>query len=323
MDFKPRFTIDSKTLNLVADIVTMVERVPKEFLRSEGLKIRKINRVKSIHSSLAIDGNSLSQKDVTNISNSKKVAGDPKEILEVKNALSAFGGLDRFDPASAEDLLSAHMTMTAGVAERPGKFRNCEIGFFKDGIPVHIAPDNEDVPDMINELMGWYRDTDLHPLIKGCIFHCRFEYIHPFIEGNGRMSRLWQSLILSKWRPILGHLPVEEYVLKNKRSYNGALSEADKGNVDVFIKFMLTMIKWALEDLIKEASFAPARGADTETSILEMIKSNPRITAAAMADSLNVNERTIKRYLSSMVKRGMVRRVGSDKTGHWGTIDNW
>jgi len=320
MVYDPKFIIDNEMLTLVSEIAALIERIP-ETKTSKHIKLRQESRIRSIHSSVAIEGNRLSLEKVTDIINGKRVIGSPKDILEVKNAQKAYDRMDEFDQFSVNDLLSAHGIMMNGTVDSPGEFRDCGVGVYKGGEPVHIAPEHEDVPYLMNDLMDWSRDSDIHPLIKGCIFHCRFEYIHPFVDGNGRMGRLWHTLILSRWRHMFSHIPIESWINLNRREYYDSLTEADKENISVFIKFMLSMIRMAVDEFADEILYTQKSELNIMKEILETIASDPGVTAVRMAKSLGVSSRTIKRHLSSMVEKGVIRRAGSDKTGHWEIID--
>ena len=316
MVYDPELIIDNEMLTMVSEISALIERIPGAHT-SRHLKLRQENRIRSIHSSVAIEGNRLSLDKVTDIINGKRVIGDPKDILEVKNAQKAYDRIHEYDPFSTEDLLSAHATMMAGTIDSPGKFRDCGVGVYKGGVPVHVAPEHEDVPHLMNDLMDWGRGSDIHPLIKGCIFHCRFEYIHPFVDGNGRMGRLWHTLILSKWKVVFSHLPIESWINVSRKDYYGSLRESDKGNVSVFIRFMLSMIRMAVDEFADEASYAQRSQKSMNEEILKMISDDPGVTAARIAKELGTSIRTVRRYLSSMSEKGIIRRVGSDKSGHW------
>ena len=320
MVYRPEFLIDNEMLTLVSEIAVLVDRIPKGVRSPQHVEIRRAGRVRSIHSSAAIEGNRLSLDEVTDIVNGKRVIGDPRDILEIRNAQRAYDRMEDHDPFSAQDLLAAHGLMMDGLIDSPGNFRDCGVGVYKGAVPVHIAPEHEEVPDLVNDLMAWCKTSDLHPLIAGCIFHCRFEYIHPFTDGNGRMGRLWHSLLLSKWRPVFSHLPVEDWIYANRREYYGALQESDKGNIAVFIRFMLNIIKNAVDELVDELTYSGKGRTDIKGSITKIITDDPGATAEKMAEMLNVSSRTVRRHLSSMAEAGVIKRVGSDKTGHWELI---
>ena len=317
MTYNPLFDIDNEMLNLVSDIAVLIDRVKDEEIPSRHLKLRRKNRIRSIQSSLAIEGNSLSLEKVTDIIEGKRVIGNPREIQEVKSAVAAYDLIDHLTPYSVDDLLKAHGKIAFGLIDLPGRFRECGVGVYKGNVAIHIAPDHEDVPHLIKDLMEWAENSDVHPLIKSCIFHCRFEYIHPFEDGNGRMGRLWHSLILSKWKPVFAYLPIESWVKLNQKEYYSALMEADKDNIEVFIRFMLRMILTAVDEFADEIAYSPKNMREREMAILKIISNDPKSTASEMAGILNVSDRTIKRQLSSLTEKGIIRRVGSDKTGHW------
>jgi len=320
MAYNPDILIDSEILNVVTDISVLIDRITYGDLPSSDLRLRRTNRIRSIQSSLAIEGNSLSLEKVADIVDGKRVIGDPREILEVKNAVEAYDMFDDLDPYSVKDMLAAHGKMAGGLIRTSGEFRRCAVGVYKGGTLIHKAPEHDDVPYLMDELVEWVKGSDLHPLIKSSVFHCRFEYIHPFEDGNGRMGRLWHSLILSEWMPVFAYLPVESWIKLNQREYYRVLSEADKGNVMVFVKFMLRIIMNAVDELIDLATYAPKDVSATEGKILEIIHDDPGSTAHGMAKILGVSERTVKRYLSSLTEKGIVRRAGSDKTGRWEII---
>ncbi|MCL2711909.1 MAG: Fic family protein [Methanomassiliicoccaceae archaeon] len=317
MTYRPEFEIDNETLNIVSDIAVLIDRITYHDPLSKNLKLRRANKIRSIQSSLAIEGNTLSLEKVTDIIDGKHVMGDPREIREVKNALEAYESFDHLDPYSIKDMLTAHGKMTNGLVKTPGKLRDCEVGVFKGGELIHKAPEHDDVPQLINELMDWAKNSDIHPLIKGSIFHCRFEYIHPFEDGNGRMGRLWNSLILSKWKHVFSYLPVESWIKLNQKEYYHTLLEADKGNITIFVKFMLRMIATAVDELADEITYAVRRTSETEKAILRIIKDDPRSTATEMARIIGTSESTVKRYLSALTERNMIKRTGSSKTGYW------
>ena len=318
MIYQPKFTISNEILTLVSDISLLVGRIRDDDMPIRDLKLRRENRIRSIHSSLAIEGNTLSLDKVTDIIDGKHVIGTAREIQEVKGAAAAYDMIDSLDPHSIDDLLKAHSAMTQDLVERPGAFRDCNVGVFKGPEAVHIAPEHEDVPRMIDELIEWSERTDQHPLIKSCVFHCRFEYIHPFVDGNGRMGRLWHSLILSRWNPVFVYLPVETGVRSNQRDYYAALNESDKSDMTEFIRFMLQMIKMAMDEFVDEAEYSGRKNvSEKERTILNLILKDPKVTAATIAEVMGVSSRTAKRYLSMLLEKGLISRMGSDKTGHW------
>ena len=208
MTYQPPFSISSRAVSLVAEISALVERYVIRLEQSDALKLRRANRIKTIHSSLAIEGNALSLKQVTDILDGKRVVAPLREIQEVKNAIATYDLAPKLNPFSVKDLLKAHCTMMAALVEGAGSFRTGGVGVFAGEQIIHIAPPAGQVPQLIANLFGWLRSSKDHLLIRSCVFHYEFEFIHPFADGNGRIGRLWQSLILGKLNPVFLHLPV-------------------------------------------------------------------------------------------------------------------
>ena len=223
MPYEPPFKITSKAINFISQIAAAMERLKIRFEQSDSVRLRKINRMKTIQGSLAIEGNTLTEEQVTALIEGKHIIAPVKEVQEVKNAIQAYEQCMSFNPYKKEDLLTAHKLMTLGLVDHPGHFRyggGCIAG--KDGIS-HIAPPADRIPFLMDDLFQWLKDTDAHPLIKSSVFHYEFEFIHPFEDGNGRMGRLWHSRILAEWNPLFIHLPIENMILKNLAAYYRAL----------------------------------------------------------------------------------------------------
>ncbi|HPB83427.1 MAG TPA: Fic family protein, partial [Spirochaetota bacterium] len=195
-NYKPPFTISATTIKLIADISAQIERYVIRMEQEDALLLRKINRIKTIHASLAIEGNTIPESLITDIIEGRHVAAPLREIQEVKNAIKTYDAFASLDPYNVKDLLKAHALMMDALVERPGHFRTGGVGVFAGDKSVHVAPPADRVPDLMKELFGWLKKSDDHLLIKSCVFHYEFEFIHPFIDGNGRIGRLWQSLIL-------------------------------------------------------------------------------------------------------------------------------
>ena len=243
--YQPKFTISPKSLNLVSEISILIAKAePYSF--DLDVRLRKRNRIRSIQSSLQIEANSMTVEQVTAIVEGKRVIGPPKDVLEVKNAINAYDMLPDLDPYSVPDLLRAHDTMMSGLTDQSGMFRTVGVNVVNSttGEVIHYAPDPAFVPRFVGELMQWASMSEDHPLIKSCVFHHEFEYIHPFTDGNGRTGRLWQNLILSKWNPIFGWIPVESIVRDRQQEYYRCIREAtDLNDTSVFIEFMLESIR--------------------------------------------------------------------------------
>lgn len=251
MTYQPPFTITNSALKSVVEISEMLGRWSVKTGGSLNPQLRRNNRIRTIHASLAIENNSLSKQQVSAMIEGKKVLGNVREIKEVQNAISAYEKMQNWQPTSLEDLLKAHEILMLSLTDEAGKFRSDLVGIYNDKTLMHLAPLANRVPYLMQDLLNWLSKTDAHPLITSCVFHYEFEFIHPFSDGNGRMGRLWQSLILSKWQPLLAHLPVETVIHARQEKYYQVLGACDKsGDSTLFIEFMLDAIKVAMEEVM-------------------------------------------------------------------------
>ena len=249
--YVPPFTVTANAINLVAEISALIERYAIRLEKVDGLRLRKVNRIKTIHSSLAIEGNKLSEDQVRDIIDGKNVIAPLREIQEVKNAIKTYELYPTLNPFNIKDLLKAHGVMMTSLTNDAGKFRQGGVGVFEGKRCVHLAPPAQRVPILISELFEWLKKSKDHLLIRSCVFHFEFEFIHPFSDGNGRMGRLWQSLILGKLNPIFEYLPIENMVYANQQKYYDAISKSTKLNDSYpFIDFMLGEILNTLEKYI-------------------------------------------------------------------------
>jgi len=249
MQNKPPYTITEKAADYLAKIVEKVARLElgTEFKRD--VKLHRENRVRTIHSSLAIEGNSLSLGEVTAVIEGKLVAGRQEEIKEVKNAYEAYDRIFTFDPFSVDDFLAAHRLITQDLIKESGRFRSGDVGVVDDGKVVHIGARPQFVPQLVKDLFGWAKESELHMVLKSAVLHYEIETVHPFADGNGRMGRLWQTLLLAKWNALFAWIPMESILYKNRPQYYKAIEDARKANDSgVFIEFTLA----ALFDIITE-----------------------------------------------------------------------
>ena len=320
--YEPPFKINEAIVNLVADISAMVERFVIRLEQPDGLRLRRINQIQSIHSSLAIEGNMLSEDQVSDIIEGKRVIAPAREILEVKNALRTYELYPSLNALSERDLLKAHGVMMKGMIPDAGRYRNCNEGVFKGNKCVHFAPPPGMVPMLMKNLFSWLKTSKAHWLIKSCIFHYEFEFIHPFRDGNGRMGRLWQSLILGKWNSVFAHLPVENLVYANQQEYYNAINASSTaGECSVFVEFMLSKILDSLKDsqkveldtLIVETVLLSAR----QEKILALLKKNNFLTEKELAEKFKVTPRTIERDLAKLQQNKVLERVGAKRDGRW------
>ena len=245
--YKPPYTITPTILSRVAEIGELVGRYAAATERVLSPSLRRGNRIRTIQSSLAIENNSLTLDQVTAVIDGKRVLGLPREIQEVRNAFAAYDMIDTWDPASRNDLLKAHGVLTAGLVDESGSFRSSGVGVFRDKQLVHLAPPADRVPQLVGDLLAWLASTSAHPIVSSCVFHYEFEFIHPFSDGNGRLGRLWQTLILSKWKPLMAYVPVETIVSERQQQYYALLGRSDaSGDATPFVEFMVDALKDAL-----------------------------------------------------------------------------
>ncbi len=247
---QPPFTLNSHILSLVADISERLGKISVTHSHDIDLRLRRINQVRTIQGTLAIEGNELSEAQVTAILAGKRVLAPIKEVQEAKNAIDVYERLRDWDPQVESDLLKAHQRLMMGMIDSAGRYRNSGVGVMKDGQVIHMAPPADRVATLMRDLFTWLKTSDDHPLIKSCVFHYEFEFIHPFSDGNGRMGRLWQTLILSHWQPLFAVLPVENLIHQHQQAYYQAINQSTRDTDSrAFIEFMLTMIRHALVEL--------------------------------------------------------------------------
>ncbi len=251
---KPPFKITPQIVNLCADISRAVGRCEGFKIFPPAPQLRRHNRIKTIHASLSIEGNTLSESQVTDILDNKRVIGPEKDILEVKNAVKVYGMIKQYNVGSLKSLLTAHKILMKGIAEDAGKLRSGNVGVMKGGKIIHMAPKYTRVPKLMGDLFDFLKkEKTIHTFIKSCAVHYELEFIHPFSDGNGRMGRLWQSAILISDYPVFEFMPTESLIKKNKQAYYRALAASDKnGDSTVFIEFMLAIIKEAMAEFIKD-----------------------------------------------------------------------
>ncbi len=324
----PPFTVSAKAINLIAEISRQIERYAIRLEKEDGLRLRKANRIRTIHSSLAIEGNTLSLDEVRDILNGKNVVAPIREIQEVKNAIKTYEMYPQLNPFKEKDMLRAHAQMMEAIIDDAGRYRHDGVGVFSETGLVHMAPPADRVPLLMADLFEWLKHSKDHLLIRSCVFHYEFEFIHPFTDGNGRTGRLWQSLILGQLHPLFEHLPVENIVFASQQEYYDAIEAstqaADSGP---FIDFMLEEILKALQshqgEKLKEV---PNKVPDkvpnkSEQSILALLKKDGRLTMAQLAKKTHLSESGVKKILASLKSSGHIVRIGSNKTGYWEVVN--
>ena len=253
---QPPYEINSTILNLVTKIIEKLTQLELNFNEKKDLHLRKISKIKSVNSSCAIEANTLSEEEVTTIINGKMIMASQNEILEVKNAYNVYVNIDKFNPYNINSFLDAHKLLTTDLIQESGKFRTGDVGVFDGNRVIHMGARPSFVPRLVEELFNWGSKSDLNPLIKSSIIHFEIEVIHPFNDGNGRIGRFWQSLILYRYNKIFEYLPIETLVYENQQKYYDALKKSEKeGNSTKFIEFMLKMILGTIENFVKGTSF--------------------------------------------------------------------
>ena len=296
-----------------------------EFRVKSDLKLRKENRIKSIHSSLAIENNSLTEKQVTDIIDGKRVLGDPKEIREVKNAYDAYEEILTLDPYRQKDFLKAHRLLTAGIVNEAGKYRSRDIGIFDEiGNVVHMGARPQYLQALMDDLFAWGKNDNTPELIKSCVFHYEIETIHPFADGNGRMGRLWQTVILANWNPIFAWIPIETLIYENQRDYYKVLEQVDQEtNSDRFIEFMLAIILKTLKSYLNvnsdlEQKIDIPKGltdseAKTYVLVTKYLTEHESINTTVTAKLIQKSVATARKHLAKFVSLGLLVTQGSNK----------
>lgn len=314
---KPPFRITNAILTKVSEISELVGQLNATQGLSTNPTLRRTNRIKTIYSSLAIEQNTLSLEQVTAVLNGKQVLAPPKDIAEVKNAFEIYDILDSLNPFSVDDLLNAHGVMTKGLLEESGCFRSGPVGVIDSkGKVLHFGTLPDYVPDLVMELLKWVEESDYHMLIKSCVFHYEFELIHPFADGNGRIGRLWHTLLLSKWKPMFAWLPIESIIYSRQSEYYNAINRSNfDAESTAFIEFMLSAIKEALSQAIEivngknNISVEELRWIKIE----EFLKENGYISNSDIRNMLGVSSATANRILVRLCEQEKIKKV---RNGH-------
>ncbi len=249
---KPPYDITSNILKLISSISEKIGEINANYLNKPSTTLRKQNKIKTIHSSLKIEGNTLTEEQITALLENKRVIGPQKDIKEVLNAIEIYKNLEKFNPYNEKSFLKAHSTLMNNLVENAGKYRKQGVGIVKGSKVEHLAPPHKNVPYLMKGLFQYLKKSEEIALIKSCVFHYEMEFIHPFLDGNGRMGRLWQTLILMEKYPVFEYIPFETLISKDQEKYYRALSESDKsGKSTKFIEYMLNIIDISISDLLK------------------------------------------------------------------------
>jgi len=310
---KPPYEITSEILKHITSISEKIGEVNAKYLIKTNPTLRKQNQIKTIHSSLSIEGNTLTEEQITAILENKRVVGPEKDILEVLNALEVYKNINKLKPYNEKDFLKAHKLLLQKLIEKPGKYRTQGVGIVKGSKVEHVAPTFQNVPYLMKDLFEYIKDKTELTLIKSCVFHYEMEFIHPFLDGNGRMGRLWQTLILMQDYPFFEFLPFETLISKNQEEYYKALSNADKeGKSTKFIEYMLKIIDKSLRELLENS----AKKLSDENRIQIFLEYNQY--EFTRKDYMNyfkdISSATASRDLKNAVENKLILKNGDKKT---------
>lgn len=325
-EYKPPFHMTDKMTSLIAEISEQVGRITVLQEGTISPHLRRGNRIRTIHSSLAIEHNSLSLEQVTAILDGKRILGNPNEIKEVQNAYAAYELMLQLNPACVDDLLKAHKLMMNGLVPENGRFRSGGVGVFDGKMLIHMAPPAEFVPEHIHNLFAWYQQSELHPLIKSAVFHYEFEFIHPFADGNGRMGRMWHSLLLARWKEMFFWLPIEELIQSRQKEYYDALGAADaQADSAGFAELMLEIIRDSLMEITAAGRSTDQDSDQVTDQVTDQDKTpagrllsalgDEALSAAELMKRLGLSHRPTfrKNYLNPALEQKLIERTIPDK----------
>ena len=313
-DYIPPYTITTKIVNLISQISEELTKL--EFNTPQALTpmLRKKNRIKTLAGTLEIEGNYLGEEKITAILDGKRVLGTMLELAEVEGAIEAYAELENYTFYSLDDLLKAHKIMMSGILKTAGEFRGVNVS-----VGEHVAPPHAMVNELMTNLFSWLKETKEHPLIVSSVFHYEFEFIHPFSDGNGRIGRLWQSVILQEYKKVFANIAIESIVRDHQEQYYKALeSSTESGESTIFVEFMLEMILKAIQSSVISSVISSVK---TEKLILKYFKENPKITIKELAKLLNLTTRAIEKQIATLKKENRLIRIGSARKGYWEVKD--
>ena len=331
MSYQPPFQLTHTMMRHVArigELIGMWKAANQNRLVPE---LRRGNRIKTIQASLAVEQNTLTLEQVTAVIEGKTVLGLPKEIQEVRNAFAAYEALEQWHPHQIDDLRAAHALLLHGLIDDAGHWRSKGAGIYRGEQLVHMAPPASQIPRLMADLFAWLANTDAHPLIASAAFHYEFEFIHPFGDGNGRIGRLWQTLILSHWQPMLAFLPVETVIKHRQQTYYQLLTESDqKSDCSAFIEFLLQAIEDSLQEAINTQPDTEKMRVKTQVEmrvktpdlVLQQLSTNPNMTLAEVAKQIGKSVTTVERTVAKLKQQGRLAFIGPKKGGRWQVIEN-
>jgi Fic family protein len=310
---KPPYEITNRILSLISSISEKIGEVKSAHLQNPPTELRKKNRIKTIQSSLEIEGNTLTLKQITDLINNKRVIAPKKDILEVKNAIEVYNSLKEFKVYQLKSLCKAHGILMEGLVDAPGKLRTTSVGIVKGENVAHLAPPGDMVYSLINDLFDYLKNDDDILLVKSCVFHYEFEFIHPFVDGNDRMGRLWQTMILKEYSPVFEFLPIESIVKNRQQDYYSALEKSDdQGSSTIFIEFMLNVINDALEELLRIQN--PSITNKDRIQLFKDIIGKAYFTRQDyLRHNKDISSATASRDLKNAVEGGILEKMGEKR----------
>ncbi|MCR5686337.1 MAG: Fic family protein [Lachnospiraceae bacterium] len=316
--YTPPYTISEKMLEQVSSISEKVGKITNHKELESKPHLRRNNRIRSIHSSLKIEANSLSLNEVRDVINGHLVIGNKKEIQEVKNAYAAYEKISEIDPSSAMELKKIHGIMTHLTVEESGEYRKRDEGVFSGDKCIFMAPPPHMVNGLMKDLLSWMKKSEgkVHPLIMAAVFHYEFVFIHPFADGNGRMARLWHTVILYRWRNVFEYIPLESRIERFQEQYYNAIAKCNtNGNSDIFIEFMLDMIDQVLDDVILQVNQANAETSEYVKKMLDRMEFDVPYTSKDIMEKLGLKSKETlrKNYLNPAMELGLIRMTLPDK----------
>jgi Fic family protein len=274
--------------------------------------LRRANRIKTLAGTLEIEGNYVGEEKITAILDGKRVLGTTQELSEVEGAIRAYEQIEAYRYDKLDDLLQAHKTMTAKLLDDAGSFRSVNVA-----VGAHIAPPHTQVATLMQQLFGWLEESDEHPLIKSCVFHYEFEFIHPFRDGNGRIGRLWQSVILMAHHPLFGILPTESIIRDHQEAYYRAIEgSTSAGECTQFVEFMLARILEAIEKVGNKVGSKVGNLTENQQTILNSMRANPKVSATMLAEIVGISKRKVEENVAKLKRMGLLKRVGGTR-GYW------
>ena len=310
--YKPPYTINSRIVHLISEISETITLLKYRTKTVTLPMLRRVNRIKTLSGTLEIEGNYIGEEKITAILDGKRVAGTTQELAEVNGAIKAYEKIETYSYKQLDDLLGAHRLMTSKLLDDAGSFRTVNVA-----VGGHIAPPHTQVPTLMQQLFEWLEKSDEHLLIKSCVFHYEFEFIHPFRDGNGRIGRLWQSVILMAHNPLFGILPTESIIRDHQEAYYEAIERStNAGECTPFIEFMLARILEAIEQVGNEVGSKVGNLTANQQAIINSMQANPKVSATMLAEIVGISKRKVEENVAKLKKLGLIERVGGTR-GYW------